>query len=82
MHTGRLLDVWRALFGVGSLVFGFALFVAFGHAELFVLYRLLVLNAVFFLWLMPAQRRASRAIAEEVQLPAPLTGSELRLLAR
>lgn len=79
-RMGGLLDVWRSLFGVGSLVFGFAFFIAIGHVELFLLYRLVFLNAVFFLWLMPAQRAASRAFACEVPLPAPLSRRELRPL--
>lgn len=77
-HNGHLLDVWRSLFGVGSLVFGFALFTALGHLEIYLVYRLVFLNLVFFGWLMPAQRRASRAIAAELRLGAPPSLTELR----
>lgn len=77
-HNGRLLDVWRSLFGLGSVVFGFALFTALGHLEIYLFYRLVVLNAVFFGWLMPAQRRASRAIAHEIGLAHGPASSELR----
>lgn len=71
------MRVWRGLFGVGSLVFGLALFVAIGRVELFLLYRLLVLNLVFFGFLMPAQRRASeRAFADlDVRPLGPTLGN-------
>ncbi|HTJ84923.1 MAG TPA: CDP-alcohol phosphatidyltransferase family protein [Polyangiaceae bacterium] len=64
-HMLPTMRIWRALFGVGSLVFGLALFIALGHIEVFLLFRLVALNAVFFGYLLPAQRRASReAFAE------------------
>jgi len=62
----RLMHVWRSAFGVGSLVFGFALFNAFGRPDLLLAYRLILMNAVFFLYLMPAQRRASREAFREL----------------
>ncbi len=55
------MRLWRALFGVGSLVFGLAFFVAIGHVEIFIAFRLVLLNAIFFGVLMPLQRRASEA---------------------
>lgn len=79
-HHAPLMRVWRSFFGVGSMMFGFVVSNAFGRPDLFLLYRLLVLNAVFFLWLMPAQRRASRATHDALGLPMhgsggrPLTG--------
>jgi phosphatidylglycerophosphate synthase len=51
---------WRSLFGVGSLVFTFSLALALDQLVLFVAFRLVVLNAIFFLVLLPAQRSASR----------------------
>lgn len=60
-HMLPPLRIWRAFFGVGSLVFGLALSVALGHPEVFLLYRLLVLNALFLVVLRPMQRRASEA---------------------
>ncbi len=77
-HNGHLLDVWRSLFGVGSLVFGFAVFTAIGHLEIFLVFRLVFLNALFFGWLMPAQRRASRAIAAELRVGPSPSLTELR----
>ncbi len=44
-----------------ALVFGLALVNFFNCAEVLLLFRLIVLNAVFSLYLRPAQRRASRA---------------------
>ncbi|MBW2529612.1 MAG: CDP-alcohol phosphatidyltransferase family protein [Deltaproteobacteria bacterium] len=54
------MRVWAGLFGVGSLVFGLALFNAIGRPDWFMWYRAVGLNAVFLLYLLPAQRRASR----------------------
>jgi phosphatidylglycerophosphate synthase len=62
------MRVWRSAFGVGALVFGFALFNAVGRPDLLIPFRLLLMNAVFFLYLMPAQRRASREAFREVGL--------------
>jgi hypothetical protein len=76
-HALRLMQVWRSAFGVGSMVFGFALFNAFGRPDLFLGYRLILMNAVFFLYLMPAQRRASRqafrelGVLREQAVPSP-----------
>jgi phosphatidylglycerophosphate synthase len=57
---GPTMAWWRGLFGVGSLVFTFALSLLIGKLELFVAFRLVVLNGIFFLFLLPAQRAASR----------------------
>lgn len=64
-HADAPMRVWRNFFGVGSLVFGLALCNALGRPDLFMLWRILVLNAIFHLYLKPLQRRASqRAFAE------------------
>jgi hypothetical protein len=70
-HAGGLMRIWRSWFGFGSLVFGIALFAAFDLLEVYLLLRLVGMNAVFYGYLRPAQRRASReAFAEMgVQLP-------------
>lgn len=67
-HALPLMKIWRSAFGVGSLVFGLAIFNAFGRPDIFLLFRLVVLNAVFFLYLWPAQRRATRRAFEEMGL--------------
>lgn len=59
-HHHALMNAWRALFGVGSLMLGFVVFNALGRPDLFLVYRLFVLNAVFVV-LWRAQRRASLA---------------------
>jgi hypothetical protein len=58
----------RGFFGVGSLVFGFALFNAIGRPDWFLVYRLGVLNLIFFGLLWPLQRRASRRAFGELGL--------------
>jgi phosphatidylglycerophosphate synthase len=69
-HHHVLMDVWRSLFGVGSLVLGLAFFNAIGRPDLFLVYRLFLLNAVFFvLWRL--QRRASLASSRELGFRQP-----------
>ncbi len=65
-HHAGLMRVWRSLFGVGSLAFGLAVSNAFGRPDLYLLFRLVVLNGAFFFYLMPAQRRASREAFQEL----------------
>jgi phosphatidylglycerophosphate synthase len=68
-HAGRLMRLWRTWFGFGSLVFGLALFIGLGVPEYYLLFRLIVLNALFYGYMRPAQRAASeRAFAELRQL--------------
>jgi phosphatidylglycerophosphate synthase len=55
-----LMRVWRGWFGFGSLVFGTAVSLAFEGPEYYLLFRAVVLNAVFYGYLRPEQRRASR----------------------
>jgi hypothetical protein len=62
--------VWAGLFGVGSLVFGLAFFNAIQRPDWFMWYRALGLNAVFLLYLLPAQRRASRVALREADSTA------------
>ena len=64
-YAGTTMRVWRNFFGFGSLVFGLAVSIGFDITEYYLFFRLLVLNAVFYGYLRPAQRRASsRALAE------------------
>jgi hypothetical protein len=56
------MRVWTLLFGFGTMMLGVALAVLFDWLEVFVVYRLVVLNAIFYGWLRGEQRRASRAI--------------------
>jgi len=69
--AGPVMRVWRSLFGFGSLVFGLALFNAFGHPEIYLALRLVVLNAIFYGYLRPAQRRASKEAFRRMNLVLP-----------
>ncbi|MFO0556090.1 MAG: CDP-alcohol phosphatidyltransferase family protein [Polyangiaceae bacterium] len=75
-----LMTIWRSLFGVGSLTFGLALFIALGHVEIYLFYRLVFLNAVFFFYLMPAQRAASRRALDAIVVTRPSPEDADRLL--
>jgi phosphatidylglycerophosphate synthase len=64
-HAGRVMRVWRNYFGFGSLVFGLAVSIGLDVTEYYLLFRLILLNAAFYGYLRPEQRRASaRALAE------------------
>jgi len=65
-HALGLMRLWRRLFGVGSLVFGLAVFNAIGRPDWFLVVRLVIMNALFFGYLWPVQRRASRAAFQEL----------------
>lgn len=70
-HMAGLMRVWRTWFGFGSLVFGLAVSSALDILDYYMLFRLLALNALFYGWLRPAQRRASRAAFAEMGLLPP-----------
>ncbi|HEY1535535.1 MAG TPA: CDP-alcohol phosphatidyltransferase family protein [Polyangiaceae bacterium] len=64
-HAGKVMRVWRNYYGFGSLVFGLALSIGLNVTEYYLLFRLILLNAGFYGYLRPAQRRASeQALAE------------------
>lgn len=60
LENARARRVWT-LFGFGVQLLGIALAAAFDLLEVLLIFRLIVLNAVFYGWLRNAQRRASRA---------------------
>jgi phosphatidylglycerophosphate synthase len=70
-HAGRAMRLWRSIFGFGSMVFGLALFNALAHPEYYLVYRLVVLNALFYLYMRPLQRRASREAFQQMNLGLP-----------
>lgn len=70
-HMAPLMRVWRNWFGFGSLVFGLAVSSALDILEYYMLFRLVVLNALFYGWLRAAQRRASRAAFDAMGLVTP-----------
>jgi len=59
-HNITPMRVWRGLFGVGTMVFGFAFFAAIDALDWYLILRSIGLNLLFFGWLRPRQRRASR----------------------
>lgn len=59
-HNGATMRVWRGLFGFGSMVFEFALFAALDALDWYLILRGIGLNLIYFGWLMPRQRKASR----------------------
>jgi hypothetical protein len=70
-HARTVMRVIKSIFGFGSLVFGLALFNFIEHAEILLVLRLVIFNAIFFLYVRPAQRRASRAAFSEMGLRLP-----------
>jgi phosphatidylglycerophosphate synthase len=77
-HAGKVMRVWRTFFGFGSLVFGLAVSIGFDVTDYYLWFRLLVLNAVFYGYLRPGQRKATaRALTElsasRQSAPAELT---------
>jgi phosphatidylglycerophosphate synthase len=69
-HAGKLMRLWRSFFGFGSLVFGLAVSIGFDVTEYYLLFRLVLLNAVFYGYLRPGQRQASLRAYEEMASPA------------
>src|SRR5689334_16474802 len=69
--AGPLMRIWRRYFGFGTMVFSLALFDALAHPEYFVIMRMFILNPIFFLYLRPAQRRASREAFRRMNLVLP-----------
>lgn len=65
------MRVWRGLFGFGSLVFGIAFFVAIERPDVYLVLRFVVLNAIFYGWLRPAQRKASREAFRRIGVSLP-----------
>lgn len=69
-HAGALMRLWRNFFGFGSLVFGLAVSIGFDVTEYYLLFRLVVLNVVFYGYLRPEQRLASERALQEIASPA------------
>jgi phosphatidylglycerophosphate synthase len=70
-YAGPAMRLWRNIFGFGSLVFGLAVSIGCDLTEYYLLFRLVLLNAVFYGYLRPQQRRASElALREALALPS------------
>lgn len=59
-HAEGLMRTWRTWFGFGSLMFGIAVSTFLNILDWYMLARLIGMNAVFYGYLRPRQRRASR----------------------
>jgi phosphatidylglycerophosphate synthase len=71
-----LMRIWRTWFGFGSLMFGLAVSIAFELTPYYLGYRLFCLNALFYGYMRPKQRRASeRALRELTGSPVPAAAS-------
>ena len=69
--AGKAMKMWRTIFGFGSMVFGLALFNAIEHPEYYLVYRLVVLNVIFYGYLRPLQRRSSQEAFRKMNLVLP-----------
>jgi len=69
--AGRPMAMWRRFFGFGSMVFLLAACDALAHPEWFVIVRMFLLNPVFYFYLRPVQRRASREAFQRMNLVLP-----------
>jgi phosphatidylglycerophosphate synthase len=65
-HAGPVMRWWRTFFGFGSLVFGLAVSIGLDIAEYYLLFRLVLMNAVFYGYLRGKQREASRRALDEI----------------
>jgi phosphatidylglycerophosphate synthase len=66
-----LMRIWRTWFGFGSLVFGIAVAAMLNVLAWYVLFRLVVLNLVFYGYMRRAQRRVSHRAFGEMGLKLP-----------
>ena len=69
-YAGPAMRLWRNFFGFGSLVFGLAVSIGCDVTEYYLLFRLVLLNAAFYGYLRPEQRKASLRALEEIRAPA------------
>ena len=65
-YAGSAMRWWRTLFGFGSLVFGLAVSIAFDITDYYMLFRLVLLNGLFYGYLRPKQREATRRAFAEI----------------
>jgi phosphatidylglycerophosphate synthase len=66
-HAAAPMAWFRRWFGFGSLVFGLTVMNLFEVHMYFLVFRLIVLNAVFYLYLRPLQLKASREALAEIE---------------
>lgn len=66
-HVSKPWSLIRGWFGFGSLMFGIMLAAVLDRGEVFLLFRLVLLNGLFYLVVRPMQRRASKAAFETMR---------------
>jgi phosphatidylglycerophosphate synthase len=64
--AGPAMRIWRSLFGFGSLVFGLSVSIALDITDYYLVFRLVLLNAVFYGYLRPLQRVATARALDEM----------------
>lgn len=65
-NNAGVMRVWRGWFGFGSLMFGLAVALVLNLLDWYIVLRVVLLNALFYAYLVPAQRRASKRTLEEI----------------
>ncbi len=70
-HSAGMMRLWRSWFGIGSLVFGMAVFAALDLLEVYMAARLVLLNGLFYGYMRPKQREVSRAAFAEMGVRLP-----------
>lgn len=70
-HCLPPMRLWRTFFGLGTHVFVFSIFAALDILEWYVVFRFGVLNVLNYAFVLPWQRRASKAAFEELGLRLP-----------
>ena len=65
-NNAGVMRVWRGWFGFGSLMFGLAVALVLNLLDWYIALRVVLLNALFYGYLVPAQRRASKRTVEEI----------------
>ncbi len=65
-HNAGVMRLWRGWFGFGSLMFGLTIAIFFNVIDWYISLRVVLLNALYYGYLIPAQRRASKRTVEEI----------------
>lgn len=75
-HMAKIWAYYRGWYGFGSLMIGLSVFNAVNRADAYLVFRLVLLNAIFWLVLRPVQRRAAKAAFDEIAHAAPVKKCE------
>jgi phosphatidylglycerophosphate synthase len=65
-HNTAPMTLLRRYYGVGTLLFCLGLSMGLGRPDIYLAIRLVLMNAVFWLWFRPMQRRASENTRREI----------------